>query len=86
MPIPEVHKEYAAGVAEVLGDRVFKNIPFLEGVEPMVPGRDRVQALLNQTWRPTLSYTGMDGMPCCAQGTCTGGCSSDPPENSYHHF
>lgn len=59
--IPPNRVEEAKITADVLGDGVFAEFPFAEGVRPM--HSDRVQLLLNRTWRPTLSITGQAGMP-----------------------
>lgn len=59
--IPAERLEQAAKVAEVLGDEVFTKFPFLPGMSPMNP--ERAELVLNRTWRPALSVTGVDGMP-----------------------
>jgi acetylornithine deacetylase/succinyl-diaminopimelate desuccinylase-like protein len=43
---------------------VIEKYPFKHATQPMVA--DRVEALLNRTWRPALSVTGADGMPAIA--------------------
>ncbi|MCC7249499.1 MAG: peptidase dimerization domain-containing protein, partial [Lysobacter sp.] len=47
--------------AEVLDTAVFDKFPFLDGMTPM--HQDLTQLVLNRTWRPALSITGVDGMP-----------------------
>ena len=47
--------------AQVLGAQILDKIPFVEGARPV--SGDRVELLLNNTWRPTLSVTGADGLP-----------------------
>lgn len=59
--IPEERQAQAAKVAEVLGDEVWSKFPFMDGMQPMA--NDNTQRILNRTWRPALSLTGMDGMP-----------------------
>ena len=59
--IPAERRAQAAKVADVLGDEVFDKFPFLPGMLPM--GSDRTELVLNRTWRPALSITGMDGIP-----------------------
>jgi acetylornithine deacetylase/succinyl-diaminopimelate desuccinylase-like protein len=59
--VPEQRLEQIRQVAEVLGDDVWKDFPFVEGAHP--PSRDGVELTLNRTWRPTLSYTGAEGLP-----------------------
>ena len=59
--IPEQRRAQAANAAQVLGDDVFDKFPFLDGMVPM--NADRTELVLNRTWRPALSVTGVDGMP-----------------------
>ena len=59
--IPADRLAQAAKVAEVLGDEVFDKFPFLPGMEPMAT--DNTELVLNRTWRPALSVTGVDGIP-----------------------
>ena len=48
-------------MADALGDSIWQAYPFVEGVEPMAD--NNVERILNRTWRPALSYTGIGGMP-----------------------
>ncbi len=59
--VPAERKAQAAKVAEVLGDEVWNKFPFMEGMTPMAD--DNTERVLNRTWRPALSITGIDGMP-----------------------
>jgi acetylornithine deacetylase/succinyl-diaminopimelate desuccinylase-like protein len=59
--IPEQRKDQTRAMAEALGDEVWKAYPFVKGVEPMAD--DNIERLLNRTWRPALSYPGVDGLP-----------------------
>jgi acetylornithine deacetylase/succinyl-diaminopimelate desuccinylase-like protein len=59
--IPERRIEQTRAMAAELGDLVWKAYPFCDGVEPMAA--DNVERLLNRTWRPALSYTGIEGLP-----------------------
>jgi len=59
--IPAARITQAHKVADVLGDEVFDKFPFLTGMTPMV--NDRTELVLNRTWRPALSVTGVAGMP-----------------------
>lgn len=59
--IPQERQQQAAKVAEVLGDEVFDKFPLVEGIQPMA--RENTELVLNRTWRPALSITGVDGMP-----------------------
>ena len=59
--IPAERQAQAEKVAGVLGDEVYTKFPFLDGMVPM--DGDRTQLVLNRTWRPALSITGVDGIP-----------------------
>jgi len=59
--IPEQRMEQTRAMAEALGDDIWQAYPFTDGVEPMAA--NNVERILNRTWRPALSYTGIGGMP-----------------------
>ncbi len=59
--IPAERVEQARQAAEVLGDEVFDKFPLVEGLRPMA--EDNAERVLNRTWRPALSITGIDGLP-----------------------
>ncbi|KAF1709382.1 peptidase M20 [Pseudoxanthomonas kalamensis DSM 18571] len=59
--IPDERRDQASKVAEVLGDEVYSKFPLLPGMRPM--SDDLTELVLNRTWRPALSVTGVDGMP-----------------------
>ena len=59
--IPEERMVQAEHAAKVLGDEVYAKFPFLPGMQPM--HHQRRELVLNRTWRPALSVTGVDGMP-----------------------
>ncbi len=59
--VPPARIEQARKVAEVLGNEVFDKFPFLDGMVPM--SDDLAELVLNRTWRPALSVTGVAGMP-----------------------
>ena len=64
--IPADRIEQARATAQVLGDEVWKRFPWACGADggPALPTTtDPTQALINRTWRPTLSVTGVDGFP-----------------------
>lgn len=61
---PPARKEQALAAAEVLGEGVHRRFPWAGGTRPVAT--DPVELLLNNTWRPTLSVTGADGMPSIA--------------------
>src|SRR5882762_1897310 len=59
--IPPARLAEVRAVAGVLGDGIWRRFPFLPGMRAVT--QDPVEALLNNTWRPALSVTGVDGMP-----------------------
>ena len=59
--VPEERIVQAKRSAEVLGTAVYDKFPFLPGMAPMA--EDLTELVLNRTWRPALSVTGVDGMP-----------------------
>jgi len=59
--IPADRLAQAKKVADVLGDEVYDKFPFLPGMAPM--NADLTELVLNRTWRPALSITGVDGIP-----------------------
>ena len=59
--IPAERRAQAEVAAEALGDSVWDRFPWAPGVRPM--NDDPVELLLNRTWRPTLSVTGLEGAP-----------------------
>ncbi len=60
-PIPADRLTQARVAAEALGDQVWKKFPFTPGARPV--SSDLVELILNRTWRPALSVTGLDGAP-----------------------
>ncbi len=64
--IPADRVEQAHATAQILGDEVWKRFPWACGADggltlPTTTGP--AQALLNRTWKPTLSVTGAEGFP-----------------------
>lgn len=59
--IPEQRKTQAKQAAETLGDSVYLKYPW--AVSSPAPSESPYELLLNNTWRPTLSVTGADGLP-----------------------
>jgi acetylornithine deacetylase/succinyl-diaminopimelate desuccinylase-like protein len=60
-PIPPDRRHQARATAELLGEEVFRKLPFVEGVQPV--SNDPVELLLASTWLPTVVVTGADGLP-----------------------
>ncbi len=64
--IPGSRIEQAQATAAILKDEVYKRFPWAcgaDGALVLPTTTDPVQVLLNRTWRPTLSVTGVDGFP-----------------------
>jgi acetylornithine deacetylase/succinyl-diaminopimelate desuccinylase-like protein len=64
--VPASRLAQAQATAAILKDEVWKRMPWACGADggPTLPTTtDPVQGLLNRTWRPTLSVTGVDGFP-----------------------
>ncbi|MEB2400883.1 MAG: M20 family metallopeptidase [Alcaligenaceae bacterium] len=64
--IPAERIEQAEATARILGDEVWRRFPWSCGADggfvlPMTTAPR--EALLNRTWRPTLSVTGAEGLP-----------------------
>jgi acetylornithine deacetylase/succinyl-diaminopimelate desuccinylase-like protein len=59
--IPPERVEQARRAAAALGEAVHSEYPFAPGVTPM--DDDLTELVLNRTWRPQLSVTGIDGLP-----------------------
>ena len=59
--IPTDRHAQAQRAAEVLGTAVYDKFPWLPGIVPM--NSDLTELVLNRTWRPMLSITGVDGLP-----------------------
>ena len=60
-PIPASVVTAAVESAEVLADEVVESLPFVEGARAV--SDDVAELVVNRTWRPTLSVTGLDGAP-----------------------
>lgn len=60
-PIPAERVAQAEAAAKALGEAVYTKFPFVEGMKPN--GTDLAELVLNRTWRPALSVTGLAGAP-----------------------
>jgi acetylornithine deacetylase/succinyl-diaminopimelate desuccinylase-like protein len=60
-PIPPDRRAQAVAAARVLGATVGTKFPLMPGMRPV--SNDPLELVLNNTWRPTLSVTGADGLP-----------------------
>ena len=68
--IPALRIEQARATAAILGEEVWKRLPWSCGAEgglTLPTTTDPVEVLLNRTWRPTLSVTGAEGLPPIGQ-------------------
>ena len=64
--IPAERIEQTRATAAILGNEVWKRFPWAcgaDGLAVLPTTTDPMQALLNRTWKPTLSVTGADGFP-----------------------
>ena len=67
--VPADRMAQAEATAKILGDELYKRFPWVhydcEGATAFAlpTTTDPVEALLNRTWRPTLSVTGAEGFP-----------------------
>ncbi len=59
--VPAERVEQARQCAEILGDAVFDKFPWTQGMRPV--SDDKVELILNRTWRPQLAVTGAGGLP-----------------------
>ncbi len=59
--VPEQRLEQARLAAGVLGDSVWRRFPWVD--KDASPDSEPLELLLANTWRPTLSVTGADGLP-----------------------
>ena len=71
LKVPELHvdipadrRAQAEATAAAFPDAANEH-PYVSGLQPMVT--QPVEQLLSRTWRPSLSYTGVDGMPSVAK-------------------
>ena len=59
--VPPERVAQAKVAAAALGKEVYAKFPFPQGMTPVTD--DLTELVLNRTWRPALSTTGMDGFP-----------------------
>jgi len=59
--IPAQRLQQAEKTAALLGDIVHKKLPWHGSMQPLT--NDVLELVLNNTWRPTLSVTGAEGLP-----------------------
>ena len=64
--IPAERIEQSRATARILGDEVWKRFPWAcgaDGAAVLPTTTDPLEALLDRTWKPTLSVTGAEGFP-----------------------
>jgi acetylornithine deacetylase/succinyl-diaminopimelate desuccinylase-like protein len=64
--LPSDRADQVRAAAAILGEQTWKTFPWAcgaDGAATLPTTTDPVEALLNRTWRPTLSVTGVDGFP-----------------------
>ncbi len=59
--IPEEYRVQAAVAADALGEGLVDKYPLVEGAATVET--DPTELILNQTWRPTVTVTGIEGLP-----------------------
>ena len=59
--VPAERLAQARSAAATLDTAIFDKFPMVDGLVPM--HEDLTELVLNRTWRPALSVTGVDGMP-----------------------
>jgi acetylornithine deacetylase/succinyl-diaminopimelate desuccinylase-like protein len=64
--IPPARAAEVRAVAALIGEDLLRKYPWMPGMRPVAS--DPVEALLNNTWRPALAVTGVDGIPALADG------------------
>lgn len=63
--IPKQRLQQAHSITKILGERIISEIPLLKGVSPR--GSVLATQLINSTWIPGLTITGIDGAPSISQ-------------------
>jgi acetylornithine deacetylase/succinyl-diaminopimelate desuccinylase-like protein len=64
--VPASRQAQARATAAILGDEVWKRLPWscgADGAVSLPTTTNPVEGLLNRTWRPALSVTGAEGFP-----------------------
>lgn len=64
--IPEHRVREAKDLSKTIGDTIFNKYTLMPNMKPM--SHDNAELILNSTWRPTLSYIGVEGIPSLKDG------------------
>lgn len=59
--IPPEREQQAKQTADILGNSIYRDLPFATGVHP--DSQSLQELLLRRTWKPALSVIGCDGLP-----------------------
>ncbi|HSW70941.1 MAG TPA: M20 family metallopeptidase [Gammaproteobacteria bacterium] len=59
--IPDQRMKQTKEAAAILGDEIYKMLPFTSGVKPL--SLQPLELILNHSWKPALSLIGSDGFP-----------------------
>ena len=60
-PVPPERVAQASATAAALGKEVYSKFPWVSGAQPV--SEHHHELILNRTWRPALSVTGIEGIP-----------------------
>lgn len=63
--IPKDRLAQLENLAKVVGDKVYKDLPFVPGAKPVTT--DVTELLLNKNWRPTLEIIAAEGFPTISE-------------------
>jgi acetylornithine deacetylase/succinyl-diaminopimelate desuccinylase-like protein len=66
VPIPDVRRSEAETLVATLGEGAFSGFPTVPGL--VLGGGDPVERVLARTWKPSLAFVGMDGVPAVRDG------------------
>jgi len=61
--VPPSRVQQVTVAADILGDVVVRQFPFVQGAHPVAKDASISEHVLARTWRPALSVTGCDGLP-----------------------
>jgi len=64
--IPENRIKEVKAMVKALGNEVYNTLPWVAGAGPIT--NDKVEMVINNTWRPMLSIVGADGLPAVKDG------------------
>lgn len=59
--VPDQRVQQAGHTASIMGEKIWKRFPFVPGMSPV--SDDLPTLVLARSWKPTVSVTGVDGVP-----------------------